>query len=246
MRQQHPAGDVADGIDGRIGRLLFLVDLDEALLIEVHLGVLQAQVVALRHAADGHQHPVVILLLLLAVGVELDFDLLAAGGHLVYFGLEAHFPEILLGVGNNRPHQIRVGPGQDAVEGLDQHHLAAECGINAAQFHADVAAADDQQVLGNLLHFQRLGRGHHPRIAQVEVLGHRRLGADRDDGLVIVHELLALVGLHPQGPRTLEVAAPVQDLHAAHLGQLPTPPDRRLRMEFFQARSLSRSTLGGP
>ena len=113
------------------------------------------------------------------------------------------------------PGEVGVRAGQDGVQGLDQHDLAAEGGIDGAQFHADVAAADDEQVLGHVLHFERLAGGHDARVAQVERLGHGRLRADGDDGLVVVDELLALLGLHAQGLRILEVAASVHDLDAA-------------------------------
>ncbi len=50
--------------------------------------------------------------------------------------------------------------------------------------------------------------------------GRAGLGADGDDGVVVLDELLALLGLDAQGARVLEVAASVHDLNAAHLGQL--------------------------
>ena len=65
--QQDAAGNVANRVDRRVGRLLLLVDMDEALLVKGHLGVFQAEVVGVGRAADGDQHAVVKLFLLLAV-----------------------------------------------------------------------------------------------------------------------------------------------------------------------------------
>src|SRR5207245_393107 len=59
VRQKHSAGNVTDGIDVGVGRLLLRVDLDETFVIALNLRVLQTEVAAIRHAADGHQHPVV-------------------------------------------------------------------------------------------------------------------------------------------------------------------------------------------
>ena len=220
MGEQHAAGDVADGVDGRVGGLLLVVDVDEPLVVEGNLGVFQAEVLGVRSAAHGNEDAVVKLLLLLAVRLGLDLDLFAAGGHLADLGLEADLLEGLLGVGHDGPGEIGVRAGQNAVQRLDKHDLAAERGIDGPQLHADVAAADDQQVLRDVLHFQGLGRSHHARIAQVERLGHGGFGADGDDGVVVIDELLALLGLDAQGLRIFEITASMHDLHAAHLGQL--------------------------
>ena len=171
----------------------------------------------------GNQDAVVKLLLLLPIGIELHFDLFATGAHLAHLGPEADLLEGLLGIGHDRARQVRVGPGQDAVESLDQHHFASKGGIDGPQFHADIAAADHQQVFGDILQFESLGGGHHPRIAQVEIPGHRRLGTDRNDGVVVFDELLPLVCLHAQGARVFKVAPALHHLHAAHLRQLPYP-----------------------
>ena len=67
VREQDAAGNVANRVNRRVGRLLLLVDVDEALVIEGNLGVFQAEVLGIGRAADGDQHAVVKLLLLLAV-----------------------------------------------------------------------------------------------------------------------------------------------------------------------------------
>ena len=93
--------------------------------------------------------------------------------------LEPDFLERLLRIRHDGPREIGIGAGQNAVERLDQHDLAAERGIDGAQFHADVTAADDEQIFRDVLDFERLGGGHDARIAEVEHLGHRRAGSRR-------------------------------------------------------------------
>ena len=60
-------------------------------------------------------------------------------------------------------------------------------------------------------------------IAQIKSLGQRRLGTDRDNGLVKCNELLAFGGLDAQGLRAFEIAASRQHLHAALFGQEADP-----------------------
>ena len=215
VRKHHAARDVADGVDGRVGGLLFLVHHEEALFVELGLGVFEAEVFAVRRAAHGDEDAVVEFFLLHAFVLGDDFDLLPGGGHLQDLRLHAHLGEILLRVSHHRPREVGVGAEENAVERLDDGDFAAERGVNRAQLHADVAAADDEQLLGNLLNLQRLGGGHYTRVAEVESLRQRGLGADGDDGVLVADELLPGLGLDAQGVGTLEVAASVDDGDAA-------------------------------
>ena len=200
--------------------LLFVVDLDETAFVLLDFGVFQAEILRAGHAADGNQHAIEEFLLLDLVRPRGDdADFFALGGHLGDFGVEAQFAEILLRVLHDGADQIGIGAGEDAGQRLDDDDLAAEVGINGAQFHADVTAADDQQILGDFLDFQRLGGGHDARVAQVKGLGQRGLGTDGDDGLVKCDELLALGRFHAQRLRAFKIAAARQDLDAALFGQ---------------------------
>ena len=131
---------------------------------------------------------------------------LPGGGHLGDLGLEPDFLERLLRIRHHGPRQVGVGPGQNAVQRLDDRDLAAERGINGAQFHADVAAADDEQVLRDILDLQRLGGGHDARIAEVKRLGHGGQRTDGQNGRVVIDELLPLLGLDAQRLRAFEVS----------------------------------------
>ena len=69
VRELRQAGDdVADGVDAGLGGLHPLVDHDEA-AVELDIGLVEADVVGARRAADGDQNLFGFLDLLLAVGV---------------------------------------------------------------------------------------------------------------------------------------------------------------------------------
>jgi len=53
VREQNTAGDIADGIDMRVARLLVLVHFHETFFVERDFGVLQTEVAAVRLAANG-------------------------------------------------------------------------------------------------------------------------------------------------------------------------------------------------
>ena len=100
---------------------------------------------------------------------------------------------------------------------FEHDDVAAQSGVDRAELHADVAAADDQQVFRDLGNLQRFGRGHDARIAEVESVGHGGLGADGDDRLFIADKLLSLGGFDPQRLRVFEMAAAMDDLDVALL-----------------------------
>ena len=60
-----------------------------------------------------------------------------------------------------RLDQVAIGQRQQRRRQLDDGHLGAQLGVDRAHFQADVAAADHQQALGNVLQFERAGRVHH-------------------------------------------------------------------------------------
>ena len=104
------------------------VDFDEAFFVQLDLGVFQAEVGAVRHAADGDQHAVVKLGEFLAVVFGFDFDLFADGGHFVDPRFEPDFLERFFGIGHDRPREVGIRAGQNAVQRLDHRDLAAERG----------------------------------------------------------------------------------------------------------------------
>ena len=77
-----------------------------------------------------------------------------------------------------RPRHLGVERRGELGQELDDRHLGAELGVDAAELEADVAAADHHQALGNGLQRQRLARA--------------------DDGLPVVREARAAsIGREP-------------------------------------------------
>ena len=236
--QQNAARNVADGVNVRVIGLLTLVDLHKPFFIKLNFGVFQTKIGAVRRSAHGHEHTVVKFGHLLAVVFHLNLDLFSGGGHFHDLRLETDFLEHLPRVGHDGPREVRVGAGEHIVERLDDRDFAAERGIDGAEFHADVAAAHNQQIFRNIGDFERLGRSHDERIAEVEHLGHRRDRADGENCLVILDELLPLLRLDAQGLRTFKITASLNHLHAAHFGKRGDTA-----AEFFQNGFLPRAEL---
>ena len=63
-----------------------------------------------------------------------------------------------------RPHQIAIGAGHQAVAQFDHRHRHAERIVDAGHLQADDAAADHQQPLAIERQFQRAGRIDDARI----------------------------------------------------------------------------------
>ena len=146
VRQHDAASDVADGINVRVVGDHALIHLDEPLVIPLDARVLKSEVLPVGHSADGHQHSVILFVHLLAVELGSDLDLLSGGLNLQNLRLEAYFLEGLLGVGRHGSDEVGVGSGQHRFHGLDDRDLGTHRRVHRAEFHADVAAADDEQL----------------------------------------------------------------------------------------------------
>ena len=53
------------------------------------------------------------------------------------------------------PRHFAVDPGQDVIEEFDDRHLRAKASPHRAEFHADDAGADDEELLRDLAEFER-------------------------------------------------------------------------------------------
>ena len=77
-----------------------------------------------------------------------------AAGHL---RAEAELDALLLQDALERGGDLGIHARHDAVEELDHGDLGAKPAPHAAEFQPDVAAADDHEMAGNLVQFQRAG-----------------------------------------------------------------------------------------
>src|SRR2546427_802120 len=75
VHKQNPAGDIANRINGRVGRLLLLVDFNKSFVIESPFCVLQTQVLGIRSPANCDEVFFIDFLLFLPADFEFYFDL---------------------------------------------------------------------------------------------------------------------------------------------------------------------------
>lgn len=225
--QHHAARDVADGADDRVGCLPSPLELtlmkpfsSRSTLVfskprSALFGTRPTETSTRAVSRFVCQH---------SARVDGHLDLLTSGGHLRHLGLQTNLFEILFRQLRHRANEVRIRAGENRVHRLDYHDVAAKPRVNGAKFHADVATANDEQALGNLFDVQRLRRRHDARIAQVlQRLRHRRLGADGDDGLVILDDLrFYLPSSRPSACSSPTCAG--DDLNPAPLRETGDPP----------------------
>ncbi len=177
VREHRLTGDIADGPYMRLGRPPLGIDSNETLLVDLDLGLLQAQTVAVRPAADRNQHAAELLDLAIDVALERHFDRLSLFDHGHDLNTKQNFGEILAQLLVQRADQIAIGARQETVGQFHHADARAKGRVDRAHFQADVTAADNQQRLGHVGQFQRSGRVHYSWRGQVE-------------------------GRYPRGPRT--------------------------------------------
>ena len=126
---------------------------DEAALVQLHAGCVQAHLVGVGLDADGHEHLVggeglhgVALQVL-----HRDRDAVGADLHLLGAGagedLDALLGEGLVHFGGH----LCIFQGQDLVQHLDDGDFGAVGCVDIAELHADGAGADDDEFLGHFL-----------------------------------------------------------------------------------------------
>ena len=138
-----------------------LVDDDPAALVERDAGLLEAEARGVGPAADGDEHDIGLERLGVAAGGRLDRDLerLAGGIDRGDLARQAEGDALLGEEALGLLRHLAVHAGQDAVEELDDGHLAAEPPPDRAELEADDAGADDDQPLRHRGQRQRAGRG---------------------------------------------------------------------------------------
>ena len=149
------------------------VHLDPLAVVQFHPGRFQAQALGIRAAADGQQHDVRGDRLRRAALHRLhrQGDAGFGGRRAGHLRAEAEFDPLLLQDALERGGDLGIHARDDPVEEFHDRHLGAQAAPHAAELQPDDAAADDDQVAGNLLQLQRAGGGddllfvHRPRPA---------------------------------------------------------------------------------
>ena len=177
-RQLDAVGDVADGMDvGHIRRAVG-IDLDGAAVVQRHARRLQPQAFDIGPAADRPQEHVGLHRLIV---LEVDADAAAVGlFKALQPAVELEVDALGHGNGQQPVGQRRLPAAQHRVGPVDQRHLDAKLMENAGEFIGDIAAAGDDQRLGQLFEMEDLVGGD-AKLGALHI-GHQRprAGGDQD------------------------------------------------------------------
>src|SRR5436190_17941209 len=220
MGKHHAARYIADGVNVWVARLLLSIDGDKPFFVAGDFGVVETEIGAIRDTADRDEHALIQFFFFPAFGFAYYFDLLAAGGHIGHFCLHAHFFEMLLRVFQDRANEVNVSCGENGIESFDDCDFAAESGVNSSEFHADVTAADNQEVFRDVFNFESFGRSHHARVTEIKKPGQRWFRSHSDNRFFKLDELLSFGSFHSQGFGIFKNAAAGHDLDFAHTGEI--------------------------
>ena len=142
-------------------------------------------------------------------------------------------------------HEVAIGAGQQPRRHLDDGDFAAERGVDAAELEPDVAAADDEQRLGNVGQLESGRRIEHSRAVERQrrdARGMRTGGENAVLELQIGRRRSAPAIRHRSG--TGQRAPAPAELHLAQRPTCPTPPVSLSTTPCLNDRSLAMSTSG--
>ena len=177
--------DVPDREDVPDVGALLAVDGDEAVLVDVHAGVLGPDPVAVRPPSDRDEDPVERLRCRRARGPARGFerdaqpgiarrDVRDPGGE----------PDRLVDPADTlleRLDEIAVAAGHESVHQLHHVHPRPQRRIDGRHLQPDDAAPDDEEARRHLVEHERVGRIHQPGIVVRKSGDLDRLRAGRDD-----------------------------------------------------------------
>ncbi len=192
-----------------------VVDLDEAVVVGLDAGGLQPEIVGVGHAPDAEQEVRAGDLgrRAAARGGEADAPV-RVGDRVVRRGgddPDSLALEDLL----DRRGDVLVLPGDEPVGLFDHRHPAAEAAVHLRELEADVAAAEQDQVLGQEIDLHHARVGEMGDAVEAGDVGHPRAGADVDEDALALDHLVA--DAHP--PRALEAGMVVVDRAPLHAPQ---------------------------
>ncbi len=244
-RQVQPVGHVTDGVDRRHAGLRVFVHFDRAAAAERHAGLFQAHVLGVGRAAgreqhhvedavlpvgalDPHRHAGARFGLGLAVARGLDraahvrgvlVGILVAGGgiHAGDVGAGVQVDAAFLHRVGDQAAGLLVEAAQDLRAAVVLRHLDAQPVEDAGEFAGDVAAADDQDGLGQVFQVEdvvrhdaaarprHLGAHGAPAGGHEDVLGGLHLAGRQLDRVRIAQPRAGVERLDPRGLEHLAV-----------------------------------------
>ena len=150
MRQHRPAHDIADGVDARHVGSEMLVD-DDAATLRRDAGSLKSQPRDERTPANRDEDNVRVADDLVAAVCRSDRDL-DPGCRLVGFGdlvAEQKFEALFFEHALELPSDFAIHRSEDVIEEFDDENFCTEPAPDRAQFEADDARADDDDLARN-------------------------------------------------------------------------------------------------
>src|SRR5207248_634494 len=181
VRELRPAGDVADGVGAFCGRAVAIVDPDGSLVVELDAALVAAEVVGVGTPADRDQQ---VGPADLSAALQVDRDVALLAFHARHRGALAQLDAFLAKRFLDLDGDVRILAREQVLSAIDDGDGRAEAPEHLRELAADVAAAQDHEVRG------QLAKLHHRAVVQpghgLETLDRRhhrpRAGVD-DDGL---------------------------------------------------------------
>src|SRR5215471_360928 len=167
--------------DARCRGLQLVVDDDIATLVAAHPGFVETQIVGIRPTADCQQQMRAGDFGGAGGAIDLGEDFVAALGEADTFGIEPDLDSLALDdVFNSRRH-VLVLMANEPRRHFDDRYPAAKAAVHLAEFEADIAAADNDEMVRQKIDIP------HRRIRQVGYFvhaghwRHQRPAADIDE-----------------------------------------------------------------
>ena len=147
MREHRTAHAIADRVDALDTRTAFVVDHDEAPLIELDAGIVREQAIRYRATADGDDEFVDGQFLRTVAVFVLDLDVLLARRRFADLGTEPDIEPLLLEFRGRDLGDVTIGHEQEVVHGLEDRHLRTETRPHTAKLETDNAGADGRTLV---------------------------------------------------------------------------------------------------
>ncbi len=159
--EHDPADDVANGIDARHVGLEIFVDGDEAFFVDGDAELVEAELIRDGPAADADENLIDFFHAGVGsfAGFPTDFDFAVLDLRGFGDGFEAEFDALLFEQALQAKCHLIVAGREDALEEFEDEDFGAQAVPDGAHLHADVSAADDDHLFGDLGEGERFGAG---------------------------------------------------------------------------------------
>ncbi len=144
VRQPGRADEIPDRVKAGLAGAQPLI-YDDMRAVDFRLGAFEADILDVADDADREDHALDGDVVALAAGLDLRRDIVLAALQVFHGCAGMDLDPLLLEALARESGDLFVFDRQDAVEHLDDGHLGAHVTVEAGEFHADRAGADDQK-----------------------------------------------------------------------------------------------------